>query len=224
MLGWAGERPPEPGGVKMESVVTLKRPALVLVLDYEGLDFATVLESVEDHLDLRQGQRQRTEQMLDLCIWRTLEGEREAVLDGSRLQLTGPAWFGAHAPAFCTSFRTMSEMLPLSVAASGVNPVFEVHVASAEDLEEIVHVGARLTAAFDEELELHELVWNAPMPSGGDARFRMRLEAKPWRAVLDCNWHLEHDGNLSASMDRWLSYPSHADELATRLTRAFARL
>ncbi len=208
----------------MNPVVTLKRPAFVLVLDYEGLDFATVLESVEDHLGLRQGQRQRTEHMVDLCIWRALDDDREAVLDGSRLQLTGPTWFGCEAPSFCANFRTMAQMLPLNVIATGVNPVFEVRLRSLEDLEEIVHVGPRLTAAFGDELELHELVWNAPMEGGGESRFRMRLQGDPLCAVLDCNWHIDHSGDPCDPLHRWVSYVDHTQELAACLSRAFAPL
>ncbi len=208
----------------MNSVVTLKRPALVLVLDYEGLDFATVLESVEDHLDLSQGQRQRIENMADLCIWRALDDDREAVLDGTRLQLTGANWFGSAAPSYCASFRYMAEMLPLRVIASGINPIFEAQVGSERDLEEIIHVGTRLLDAFGDDLEIHEVVWSIPMPDGGDARFRMRLQTEPWRVILDCNWHTDHSGDLSEPLQRWLSYLEQTRQLANRLDRVFARL
>ncbi len=187
------------------------------MLDYEGLDFATVLESIEDHLGLRQSNASAPSTW-SICIWRALDDDREAVLDGSRLSSPDHV-VRMRGPSFCANFRTMAQMLPLNITATGVNPVFEARLRSLEDLEEIVHVGPRLTAAFGDELELHELVWNAPMEGGGESRFRMRLRGIPcapcWTATGTSTTREIPATPCAAGSPTWIT-----QELAACLSRA----
>jgi hypothetical protein len=151
------------------------------------------------------------------------EDDREAVLEGGRLQLTGAEWFGPRSEVFAAGVRTLAAMLPLKVVATGVNPVFELPLESPEDLDPTVRLGERFASAFDDDLALHELVWCSSTSPCGHTRFRMRVLCDPWRVSIDCNWHRNHcDGGVEEAVGRMLEYHGSVSALSERLTRAFA--